>query len=355
MAQAALDELASGFVEAEGVCFAQPELVPGRQVKIEGVGKRFSGTYYVTQVTHEWTAEGGLTTHFTVSGRRDRGVWSLLEETAPRQTAMDLVIGVVTNNKDPEEMGRVKVKYPWLSDKDESAWARIVSPMAGGGRGFLFLPEVNDEVILGFEQGDIHRPYVLGVLWNGQDKPPIKASDAVGGDGKVNKRILKSRSGHTVTLDDSEKKEQVVVKSHTGHTVTLDDTNGNELISIVDKTGNNKIVIQSKTNAMDIKVDGDLTIEAQGKITLRGVKGVDMSSDQKFTVKGTQGVDMSSSQAFKISGQSGVDVTTQAQLKLSGTAGAELSSPANTAVKGTMVDVNGSATVSVAGGIIKLN
>lgn len=318
LAQATLDELASVFVEAEGTCDANADIVPGRQVQIEGVGNRFNGKYYVTQVTHYWSKEQGMITHFTVSGRRDRGVWSLLEESKPRPMGMGMVIGIVTNNKDPEELGRVKVKYPWLSDRDESAWARIVAPMAGNGRGFLYIPEVDDEVLIGFEHGDIHRPFVIGALWNGKDKLPLNASQAVGGDGKVNKRVLKSRAGHTITLDD---------------------TSGNEEITIIDKTGQNKIIFHSPDNSMQIKVQGDLTIEAQGKITLKAMTGVDMSSQTSFTIKG----------------QSGVDVSSQAQLKLSGLASAELSSSAQTTVKGSMVNVNGTGPVSVSGTPIKLN
>lgn len=318
LAQAALDEMASTFVEAEGTAAANGEIVPGKQIQIDGIGSRFNGTYYVTQVVQEWTAEQGLLTHFTASGRRDRGLWSILEDTKPQPIGMSMVIGVVTNNKDPDEMGRVRVKYPWLSENDESAWARIVAPMAGDGRGFLYLPEVDDEVLIGFEHGDIHRPFVIGALWNGKDKLPMKAAEAVGGDGKVNKRVIKSRSGHTVTLDD---------------------TSGGEEITIVDKTGNNKIIFHSPDNSMQIKVQGDLTIEAQGKITLKGTTGVEMSSQMDFSIKA----------------QMGVDVSSQTQLTLSGQASAELSSTAMTSVKGSLVNVQGDGPVSVTGTPIKLN
>lgn len=318
LAQAALDEMASSFVEAEGTATANGEIVPGKQVQIDGIGSRFNGTYYVTQVLQEWTADLGLITHFTVSGRRDRGLWSLVIDSKPQPLGMSMVIGVVTNNKDPEELGRVRVKYPWLSEDDESAWARLVAPMAGPGRGFLYIPEVDDEVLLGFEHGDIHRPFVVGALWNGKDKMPMNASEAVGGDGKVNKRVLKSRSGHTVTLDD---------------------TAGGEQITIIDKTGNNKIVFHSPDNSMQIKVQGDLTIEAQGKITLKGTTGVEMSSQADFSIKG----------------QTGVDVSSQAQLSLSGQASAELSSTATTSVKGSLINVQGSGPVSVTGTPIQLN
>jgi len=101
-----------------------------------------------------------------------------------------VVMGIVTNNQDPSNMARVRVKFPWLSDDNESWWARLATPMAGAGRGSYFLPEVNDEVLIAFEHGDVRFPYVLGGLWNGQDAPPANNSD-----GQNNIRVIHSRSG----------------------------------------------------------------------------------------------------------------------------------------------------------------
>lgn len=119
-----------------------------------------------------------------------------------------VVVGVVTNNQDSEGLGRVKVKFPWLSDEDESQWARIAVLMAGKERGTFFLPEVDDEVLVAFEHGDVRFPFVIGALWNGVDKPP-----ADNGDGKNNLRIIKSRSGHTIKLNDEDGKETIEIKS----------------------------------------------------------------------------------------------------------------------------------------------
>ena len=101
-----------------------------------------------------------------------------------------VVTGIVTNNQDPEKLGRVKVRFPWLSENDESWWARVAVPMAGKEIGTYFLPEVDSEVLMAFEQGDIHFPYVLGALWNDPNKPPETNED-----GKNNKRTIVSRSG----------------------------------------------------------------------------------------------------------------------------------------------------------------
>lgn len=349
LAQATLDSLASAFVEAEGSCIPNPDIVPGRQVKIKGVGSRFEGTYYVTQVTHIWTQAQGMMTHFTVSGRRDRGVWSLLAEAASRPAGMNmgLVIGIVTDNKDPEEIGRIKVKFPWLSDNDESAWARIVAPMGGAGRGFLYLPEIDDEVLVGFEHGDIHRPFIIGALWNGRDKPPMNAAEAVGGDGKVNKRILKSRSGHTITLDDTQNSEQIVVKSKAGHTITLNDTSGGEEITIIDKTGNNKIVFHSPDNSVQLKAQGNLTIESGANITIKAQGNIDMSAQAN--------VDMKAQAQLKVSGQAGAEMSTPAVAKVSGQGSVEVSSAGAAKLQGSLVNIQGSGPVAVTGTPIKLN
>lgn len=154
-----------------------------------------------------------------------------------------VVIAKVTNNKDPDKLGRVKVTFPWMSDQNESYWARIATLMAGNDRGSFFLPEVEDEVLVAFEHGDLHYPYVLGALWNGVDTPPETNSD-----GKNNIRLIKSRSGHKIILDD---------------------TDGSEKIEIIDKAEKNIITIDSKNDTITITSGKDIEIKApQGKISL---------------------------------------------------------------------------------------
>ncbi|HEY9664289.1 MAG TPA: phage baseplate assembly protein V, partial [Allocoleopsis sp.] len=145
-------------------------------------------------------------------------------------------IGIVTNNKDPEGLGRVKVKFPAREGEGESYWARIATLMAGQARGTFFLPEVNDEVLVAFEQSNINHPYILGCLWNGEDKPPDKNED-----GKNNIRTIRSRSGHQITFNDDAdgKKEKLEIQTKGGHRIVLDDASGSEKIEIKDKTGKN--------------------------------------------------------------------------------------------------------------------
>jgi len=126
-------------------------------------------------------------------------------------------IAVVSNVADPERLGRVKLRYPWLKDDSESPWARVVSFMAGGGRGAVFRPEPGDEVLVLFEHGDMRFPYVIGALWNGQDKIP----DERGADADNAVRLIKSRSGHQIILDDTAGAEKVTVRDKAGNSIEL--------------------------------------------------------------------------------------------------------------------------------------
>ena len=186
-----------------------------------------------------------------------------------------VVMGIVTNNQDPNNMARVRIKFPWLSDDNESWWARIATPMAGGGRGVYFLPEVNDEVLVAFEHGNPDTPYVLGGLWNGQDKPPESNSD-----GKNDQRVIRSRSGNVIRLSDTE---------------------GDARIEIVDSSGKNTIVISTKDNSVTITATGDVTIKAGGTLTLSG-NGVEITSTSGVKVEGSQGLDLKSPGQVNIKG-----------------------------------------------------
>ena len=316
LAEAQLNRTMSEFVQAEGVCYGNPKVQAGYQVDIIGVGKRFSGKYMISSATHIFS-HGDYQTRFTITGREEYTLSRLLQTKDTDRVAGSVpgvVVGVVTNTKDPDTLGRIKVKFPWLSDKDESNWARVASPMAGKERGFFFPPEVNDEVLIAFDHDDINYPYVMGYLWNGKDKPP-----ETNADGKNHKRLIKSRSGHLIELNDEDGKEQIVIR---------------------DKTGKNEIVIDSKENTMAIKVDKDFTIEAKGNVSIKTASG-DMTLEcNNFNVKAKAKVAME--------GQAGMELKTNAQMKLQGTGGAEL--------KGNgPVTVESSAILILKGSLVKIN
>ncbi|RYG35375.1 hypothetical protein EON81_12900 [bacterium] len=205
IAQSIMDDIGASFIEADGLCYGHPEIRAGDAVKIKNIGNRFSGRYLVTSATHTYSPAEGFSTQFLINGKRPSTLLTMLggeEEGAGSANRGNIVVGIVTDNNDPENLGRVRVMYPWLTEDHQSFWARIASPMAGAGRGFMFLPEIDDEVLLAFEHGDIHRPYVLGGLWNGRDRPPLDSGSAIE-DGKVRRRRIRTRYGHTIDLDDN--------------------------------------------------------------------------------------------------------------------------------------------------------
>jgi uncharacterized protein involved in type VI secretion and phage assembly len=187
-----------------------------------------------------------------------------------------VVVGVVTNNKDPDGMHRVKVKFPWLDLEHESHWARVVATMAGNGRGAYFLPEADDEVLVAFEHGSLEHPYVIGSLWNGKDKPHENNSD-----GKNDNRTIKSRSGHVLRLCDS---------------------SGGEKIEIIDKNGSNKITIASSDNKISIEAQGDIEITSQtGKVKIAAI-GVEITSTTDVKIQAQTSIEASAVGQVDISG-----------------------------------------------------
>jgi uncharacterized protein involved in type VI secretion and phage assembly len=161
---------------------------------------------------------------------------------------------LVSDIADPDKQGRVKVKLPWSPDtasEEYAAWARVATLMGGSRRGSWFIPDVDDEVLVVFEGGDPRRPYVIGGLWNGSDSPP----ESMDGAGKNYKKVLKSRNGVKVTLDDKDGQESFIAETPGGQKVTLKDGPGS--LELVDSNGNS------------IKLDNSgITINAAMKLSI---------------------------------------------------------------------------------------
>lgn len=162
--------------------------------------------------------------------------------------------GLVSDIKDPNGSGRVKVTLPWSPDTGSDhyeAWARVATFMGGNNRGSWFIPDVNDEVLLAFESGDPRRPYVLGGLWNGTDKPP----QTMDGGGQNNLKVLRSRNGVKITLDDTTGQENCIVETPGGQRITLHDGPGS--VEVVDSNG----------NSVKMQASG-ITVNASAKVTV---------------------------------------------------------------------------------------
>ncbi len=190
-------------------------------------------------------------------------------------TMKGVAVAIVTQNKDDQGLCRVKVRYPWHSQPRESYWARIATPMAGKDRGMVMIPDIGDEVLVAFEKGDIQFPYVLGGLWNGQDKPPENNAD-----GKNNKKLLKSRKKHYLLFDDGSK--GVVELCHEkGRKITLDD-NG---FTVQDENGNT-VKVDSNNGAMTLEAKGQFKIKA-ASISIESAGTLEVKAGATLTIRGS--------------------------------------------------------------------
>jgi uncharacterized protein involved in type VI secretion and phage assembly len=177
---------------------------------------------------------------------------------APRETALEagghvkgVCVAIVSDNQDDSGQHRVKVNYPWHSEPKQSYWARVAMPMAGPDRGLCFLPEVGDEVLVAFERGDLRFPYVVGSLWNGQERAPVSNAN-----GNNDQRVIHTRKGHKLVFDDGAK-GLVRLQLNDGKQLSIDDDG----VRLEDGHGN-QLVIASASGAV--------TLEAKGTLKLKG-------------------------------------------------------------------------------------
>jgi phage protein D len=273
-AKAVAEQIGSAVAEAEGVARGNPKLRAGAAISVGVVAADFVGRYTLTHTRHVFDARG-YRTRFEVSGRQDRSILGLVANgSVPASAAGPPIHGVVvaqvTNNDDPQKLGRVKLKFPWLSDGYESDWARMTQAGAGPDSGVSFLPEVNDEVLVAFEFGDVRRPVVIGGLHNGRDRPRL--GDRLVDNGRVKRRGVVSRRGHRVVL--------------------LDDP-GKSGIALITSNGSIRISLNETKDEIHLFCKGKVRIECQDELSLK--------SQQKVRIEGQQ-IELEASGPAKLSG-----------------------------------------------------
>lgn len=234
-------------------------------------------------------------------------------------------LAIVTDNKDGEGNPgyRVKVKLPWLNEQETTFWARIAVPMAGPDRGTYVLPEIDDQVLVVFEHGDIHRPIVIGALWSTRQEPV-----EINQSGKNNTKLIKSRSGQRVIFDDTE---------------------GAERIIIVDSTKKNKIVLDSVNKIVKVESEGDIEVIAKANVimhasalkigTSEAVTGKARSllshAAKTFGLKATSGITVGG-------GSTTINVSNAAATSVSGSGSGELGAPGAEAPRDQVEETTGS-------------
>lgn len=315
LAQAILDESNGSFIEADGIAFGDPKVKAGSLIEMKDVGTKFGGKYSVTAATHVYEPQGaGYTVYFRVEGLNRVMLADLISE--PTTSGITgLMPAIVTNNLDTVDnkyVGHVKVKYIWKDangNNVESWWAPVVSSGAGNQRGFYNMPEVNDEVLVGFENGDINRPYVLGGMWSSKNQTPETNSTAIA-DGNVEQRMLKTRIGHTLLFNDK---------------------SGEEAITLKDGKGKHVMLFDVANNLIDTKSEGDMNTELKGKSSSKATGDYKIETQANFETKAT----------------SNVTIEATSNLNLKGTGGAKLETPASLNINGATITIQGNGSITI--------
>jgi uncharacterized protein involved in type VI secretion and phage assembly len=261
LAKTVMARITNGYLEAEGTCRGTPKLRAGTTLKIEGVGTRFSGTYRVTSTVHAFRGSKGYESRFRVSGDSSRSLVDLLTPSQrPGWESGGVQVALVTQNDDPQSLGRVRVKYPELGEDTEGWWARIAGPGAGKDRGLLMTPNVGDEVLVAFEHGDVRRPFVIGALWNGEDTPGELAQT----DGS-----FRLRSAETVG-------------AKADKSMTLEAVD-----ELTVKVGDASVVLK-KDGSITIKSSAAMTLDAGSSMTIKATGSLSIQANGTVSVKGAQ-------------------------------------------------------------------
>jgi phage protein D len=298
--QQAADSLAadvtSSFAELEVAVNGNPTLVPGKVATVVGMGTPFDGAYTITGTRHVFE-DNTYETWVTMTGRQVRSLYGLSSGgTGSGRRIHGVVNAIVTDINDPSGLGRVKLLFPWLDDTYVSCWARTVQfggaavdgpaaeeqpidmiiPAAAPGAGGMILPEVNDEVLVAFDRGDIDHPYVLGGLYNGRNAPSVSEIPPVSRDGKVVVRSLVSRTGHRLELLDSTTPPLEGVRLATGDKKTTIFLNQTGTAITIDSDGS---VMISGTQSVTITSSGPLALTGEsvtitGPTTIKGATSI---------------------------------------------------------------------------------
>ncbi len=321
LAQSVVERSVAEEMTVRGEALGNPKIKAGTKLKIAGVGKRLSGKYLLTRVEHVWGYGEPYVTRFESGGRTARTLVDMLGTKDRRPSQLDgLAIGVVTSVADPEGTSRVKVKFPALSDEDESAWARILMPGAAKDRGLIVFPEVGDEVLVGFEHGDLRRPVVLGGLWSKKNTTPLANKESnkdLLKDGQVLTREWRSRLGHKISMKDGEKPADrwVVVELSDGKTWFR---------LIEDKV---ELATPSDTS---MQIDKKLDAKVKDNVTIDGSKEIKIKAGTKLVIEAPQ---------IEIKGQTSVLIDGgKVDIKAKGMMTVQASGI--TTIKGSLVKIN---------------
>ncbi len=244
------------------------------------------------------------------------------------------VVGLVTSNEDPDQLGRIQVKFPTLHEEPVSFWLRQVSPNAGPDRGFYALPEVDDEVLVLFMQGSQDVGVIIGQFWNGVDTPPAEAGDGAGGSVHASNMGKDASAGSGGLPPDNDRR---FWKSRSGHLFIFDDKDGSETVEIWDKSRSLSLVFDTAGETIQLS-------SAKGNVEISAGKDVTITAGQHFQWYAAQNV----------KGEAGMDIEVKAGMNYAFEAGmdAKMKAGMNFKIEGGMTfDAKGGMTAKMKGGM----
>ncbi len=221
----------------------------------------------------------------------------------PRKESLDLLqvglhYGVVVQNKDPDKLERIKIRLPWLDggDKDQTHWAQLLTPMEGKKFGWYTLPDIDDVVVVMFIGGSLSHPVILGGVWSKVDNSPEPNED-----GKNNFRGYRSRTGHRLILDDTDK-TKVVLADKTGKNMlgigNFAKAGAGPNVCAVYKppmSGDTGVSVSTMEGTMDITCkDGKLSVAAEQNIKINAKTTIDMKAQGDLSMDGSSAAKLTS-------------------------------------------------------------
>jgi type VI secretion system secreted protein VgrG len=312
------DTAASHYITSESDCYSLTvesvvDIQTAIQIENFSFAEQTLGSYIITEITH-----------IIGSGNSYYNTFTALSATVPSLPTPEVPLPVaqtqqalVVSNDDPKKQGRVQVKMNWQSGDMKTSWIRVMTPDAGmsdkvsTNRGFVFIPEKDDIVLVGFRHDDPNRPFVMGSLFNG--------NTGAGGDSGNKKKSLTTRSGCTITIDDD------------AGSILITDPSGSKVLLGGDKT---------------------ITIDSEEKITLHS-KVIEIHAGEKIDANGKTEASMTSDK-IKIDGTTETAIKSSTVIKENAPT-IEAEGKQSVAIKGTMIDVDGKTMTNVKGGILNLN